>query len=295
MGPFALRPLLALAAALLLAVSPALAAEEELELSAPQADSVIPVPAPAVESPAAAPSDSAQPAPAAEIAIDGPAVDGPAEDGLTIEVDQSQSKNEGKSLPLALLYSALLPGGGELYLDEKPKAKTFLLTEAGFWASLYVAWIAKASYLESARNHASEHAGIDASGKDEDFLETMAVYRVYQEKQHRQDSYELAQVLSGKREQDYDIKPLPENYWDFGTSANPGNTRAWKDFQGTMRYYRASKVAMSFALGALALNRMASLVNTLQTYKRTSTKRIGWDITPDLGPDYAGSRLVLTF
>lgn len=214
---------------------------------------------------------------------------------LVIEVDENQSRNEGKSLPLAMLYSALLPGTGEYYLEDKGKAKTFLLVEAGFWASLYVAWLAKGSYLESARNHAAEYAGIDAGSKSEKFLETMAVYRSYQEKQHRQDSYELAQVLSGKREQDYDIKPVPENYWDFGTSANPENNRNWRSYQSTLRYYRASKVAVSFALGALALNRLSSLMNTLQTYKRTSAKSVGWELTPDLGPDYAGTRLTVRF
>lgn len=224
-----------------------------------------------------------------------PAVESEGPGELTIEVDEGRSRNEGKSLPLALLASAALPGAGELYLAERGKAKTFLLLEAGFWASLYVAWMARDSYLQSARNHASEHAGIDASRKSENFLETMEAYRSYQEKQHRQDSYELAQVLSGKREQDFDIAPRPENYWDFGSSSNPGNTRAWRDFQGSMRYYRASKVALSFALGALALNRLASMANTLQAYKRTSARSASLEVTPDLGPLHAGTRLTLRF
>lgn len=214
---------------------------------------------------------------------------------LVIEVDEDQSRNEGKSLPLAMFCSAVLPGTGEYYLEDKGKARTFLLVEAGFWASLYVAWMAKGSYLQSARSHAAEYAGIDAGDKSEKFLETMAVYRSYQEKQHRQDSYELSQVLSGKREQDYDIRPEPGNYWDFGSSANPENTRNWRTYQSTLRYYRASKVAMSFALGALALNRLASLMNTLQTYKRTSAKSVGWELTPDFGPEYAGTRLTVHF
>ncbi|HLP42402.1 MAG TPA: hypothetical protein VK465_12915 [Fibrobacteria bacterium] len=218
---------------------------------------------------------------------------GPGE--LTIEVDESQSRNRGKSLALALGMSAVLPGAGEWYLGETGRAKTFLLVEAGFWSSLYVAWMARDSYLQSARHAASRHAGIDASSKGEGFLETMGRYRSYQEKQHRQDSYELAQILEGKREGDYDIPPEPENYWDFGSSADPQNTRNWRDFQSTLRFYRASKVAMSFALGALALNRLGSLVNTLQTYKRTSARGLGWELTPDLGPDYAGSRLTVRF
>ena len=214
---------------------------------------------------------------------------------FTIEVDKKHSRNEHRSLPLALLLSATLPGAGEYYLQEKNRAKVFLLVETGFWASLYVAFLAKGSYLQSARNYASDFAGIDASHKSESFLETMAVYRAYQEKQHRQDSYELAQILSGKREQDYDIKPIPENFWDFGSSNTPENTRNWRTFQSTLRYYRASKVAISFAIGALALNRLASLANTLNVYKRTSAKTYSLQMTPELGPRIAGARLALRF
>ncbi len=252
-----------------------------------------PVAAPAVAPPAAAAPaapPSTVPAPAFEAAQTEP---GP--DDVVIEVDPGQSRNKDKSLPLAMLLSAALPGTGELYLHEKSAAKSFLLTEAGFWASLYVAYLAKETYLSSARNYASDYAGIDASSKSETFLEVMGNYRSYQEKQHRQDSYELSQQLSGKRDRDYDIPAVEGNYWDFGSSVNPENTRNWRTFQSTLRYYRASKVAISFAIGALALNRLASLANTLRAYKRTSSKSLGFQVIPEVGPDYTGARLSLGF
>jgi hypothetical protein len=259
--------------------------------SAPAAPAPVP-PAPAK---AAAP---ATPAPGPEVPgseISAPSLEAPGPEDITVEVDPGQSRNKDRSLPLAMLFSAALPGSGELYLREKTDAKAFLLTEAGFWASLYVAFLARESYLTSARNYASEFAGIDASGKSAAFLETMASFRAYQEKQHRQDSYELAQILSGKRERNYDIAAADANYWDFGSSSNPENTDHWKTFQSTLRYYRASKVAMSFAIGALALNRLASLANTLRVYKRTSAKGLGLNLTPEFGPESIGSRVSLRF
>jgi TM2 domain-containing membrane protein YozV len=225
--------------------------------------------------------------------IEVPAAD--SSNDLVIEVDQKHSQNEHKSLPLALLYSALLPGSGEFYLAEKGNAKIFLLAEAGFWAGLYISFLAQDSYLQSARNYASEFSGIDASVKNEAFLNTMSNYRAYQEKQHRQDSYELSQILSGKRDRDYEIPMKPENDWDFGSSTNPQNTQHWKSFQSTLRYYRASKVAVSFAFGALALNRLASLANTLHVYKGTSARGLGMELLPEFGPDYTGARLTLGF
>jgi len=243
--------------------------------------------------PAAAHTDSVK---AAAPAASAPEIENPSNsEDITVEVDPRQSRNQDRSLGLAMLYSAVLPGTGELYLREKPNAKAFLLAEAGFWASLYVAFMARESYLNSARNYASDYAGIDASGKSSAFLENMANYRSYLEKQHRQDSYELAQILSGKRSGDYDIKPVESNYWDFGSSANPENTRHWNTFQSTLRYYRASKVAISFAVGALALNRLASLANTLRVYKHTSAKTLGLNLTPEIGPESVGSQLTLRF
>jgi hypothetical protein len=194
-----------------------------------------------------------------------------------------------------MLLSAALPGTGELYLHENKTAKVFLLAEAGFWASLYAAVLVRESYLTSARNYASDHAGIDASGKSAAFLEVMGNYRSYLEKQHRQDSYELAQQLSGKRDGDYDIPAVEGNYWDFGSSVNPENTHNWRTFQSTLRYYRASKVAISFAIGALAMNRLVSLSHTLRVYKRTSSRGMGLEFIPELGPDYTGGRLSLGF
>ncbi|MBW8888856.1 MAG: hypothetical protein JF616_13960 [Fibrobacteres bacterium] len=278
---------------------------------APAAPATTPAPAPAsVPQPGqdakAAPQGNAPATPAAAAHVDSaktpvagsaaPEIEIPSNDkDITVEVDPRQSRNQDRSLGLAMLYSAVLPGTGELYLREKPNAKAFLLAEAGFWASLYVAFMARESYLTSARNYASDYAGIDASGKSSAFLENMANYRSYLEKQHRQDSYELAQILSGKRTGDYDIKPAEANYWDFGSSANPENTRHWNSFQSSLRYYRASKVAISFAVGALALNRLASLANTLRVYKHTSAKSLGLNLTPEIGLESVGSQLTLRF
>ena len=254
----------------------------------------VPAAAPATGDTGNAKAASADSARAAGPSLEVPGPESEAGEEITVEVDPRQSRNQDRSLPLAMLYSAVLPGSGELYLRE-PGAKAFLLAEAGFWASLYVAFVARESYLSSARNYASEYAGIDASGKSAAFLETMANYRSYLEKQHRQDSYELSQILSGKRERDYGIKPSEANYWDFGTSANPENTSHWNTFQSTLRYYRASKVAISFAIGALALNRLASLANTLRVYKHTSARGLGLNVTPEFGPQSVGSRLSLRF
>ncbi|HAO99592.1 MAG TPA: hypothetical protein DCQ83_06060 [Fibrobacteres bacterium] len=213
---------------------------------------------------------------------------------ITIEVDSSQTANKDKSLGLALLGSAVLPGTGEAYLRENKSARNFVLVEVGFWASLFVAWQVRESYLQSGRNYASEFSGVDASGKSAAYLENLASYRSYEEYEHRQDSYELTQVISGVRNGQYDVS-AQGNTWDFGSSSSPENTARWREFQSVMRYYRGANVAMSFAVGALALNRVVAIAHTLRVYRRTSGKGIGLHFDPLISPDFSGMRLALAF
>ena len=136
---------------------------------------------------------------------------------FTVEVDTARGRNAERSLGLAMLASAVLPGTGEAYLGEDRSARAFWLAEASFWAGLFIVTKVKADHMQSARNYASEYAGADASGQGEAYLERLAAYRSYHEKEHRQDSYELNQVLTSQP-----VAVMPD--WDFGSSATPANT-----------------------------------------------------------------------
>jgi len=223
------------------------------------------------------------------------AANGSRDSGIVIAVAEDLRKNADKNLGLALLGAAVLPGLGEIYLREPDQAKPFLLVEAGLWASVFLSLWSRDSYLQSARNQASEYAGIDASSKGEAFLNTMSDYRSYREKEHRNDSYELAQILSGKRDGNYGIPATAENDWDFGSSNTPENTRHWKSFQATLRYYRASKVALTFAVGGLAMNRLVALAHTMRLYRHSAGRGLAWHFLPDLGPETAGGHLAVSF
>ena len=63
-----------------------------------------------------------------------------------------------------------------------------------------------------------------------------------------------------------------------------------------MRHYRGAKVAISFAAGALVLNRAASLAHTLRVYRRTSGKGIGYfHFDPEIYEDGSGLKFSLNF
>ncbi len=194
------------------------------------------------------------------------------EDDFVVEIDTAQSKNVGKSLTLALGLSALVPGSGEFYLEEKKASKIFFLTEVGMWGALWFSYLARESYLQSARNYAREYAGLKKTDADADFLSVLTKYRSYQEIHHCKCSYEHDQILSGKRDGDYDIPATEENYWNFGSAAVPENTENWKTFIHTTKAYGRAKVAVTWAVGGLLLGRLASLINTLHVYRTTSVK-----------------------
>ncbi len=69
----------------------------------------------------------------------------------------------------------------------------------------------------------------------------------------------------------------------------------WSQFQSVMRYYRASNIAISFAVGALAMNRVVALAHTLRTYHRTSGKGLSLHFIPLIGPGSSGMLLATSF
>jgi hypothetical protein len=208
---------------------------------------------------------------------------------FTVEVDTARGRNAERSLGLALLASAVLPGTGEAYLKEDRSARAFWLAEATFWTGLFIVTKVKANHMQSARNYASEYAGADAGGQGEAYLERMASFRSYREKEHRQDSYELNQVLTSQP-----MAVMPD--WDFGSSATPENTARWNEYQSIMRHYRGAKVAISFAVGALVLNRAASMAHTLRVYRRTSGKGLSYyRFEPEFDENGSGLKFSVNF
>jgi hypothetical protein len=74
-----------------------------------------------------------------------------------------------KSVGLAALYSLLLPGMGELYAEGFSTGKYFLIAEGALWLGYAAVEIHGNDLRDGARTFAAAHAGVDATGKDDDF------------------------------------------------------------------------------------------------------------------------------
>jgi hypothetical protein len=79
-------------------------------------------------------------------------------------------EREKKNIMLAITYSLLLPGMGELYAGSYSTGKYFTIAEGALWTSVlafdrYATWT-----QDDARSYAARHAGISVAGKDDQFF-----------------------------------------------------------------------------------------------------------------------------
>lgn len=87
-----------------------------------------------------------------------------ADDGVQVTVPAK------KSVGLAVLYSLLVPGMGELYADGFSSGKYFLIAEGALWLGYAAVEIHANDMRNGARSYAVAHAGVNTTGKDDDFF-----------------------------------------------------------------------------------------------------------------------------
>ena len=151
-----------------------------------------------------------------------------------------------KSVGLAVLYSLLLPGMGELYAGDYGTGKYFTGADGVLWISLAAIDNHGTSMQDDARTYAALHAGFDPSGKDDDYYIDVSnfndVYAYNEQVLRDRDAYKL-----------YD--PTSAQYWKWDSD---GNRSAYRD-------QRVASDAIlnntQFIVAALMVNRVLSAIN----------------------------------
>ncbi len=151
-----------------------------------------------------------------------------------------------KSVPLAVLYSLLLPGMGELYVDDYRTGKYLTAAEGMLWVTLigldrYGTWL-----QDDARTFAVQHAGISLAGKNDRYFVDVGNYNtVY----------------------DYNEKMLRDRnpYKLYGE--NSAFAWVW-DARANREYYRDLRIksdnmfnSVNFVAAAIAVNHIISAIN----------------------------------
>ena len=194
---------------------------------------------------------------------------------VVVSVDENVSKNKDKNVFLAIGASALLPGMGEMYLGEKSLVKPFLWTDLALWVTTFSAYVIGERYITSAHDYAVRHAGLTTSSKKVSLLNTVGDYRSrsgvagQNSSPDMDEDYNQAQLRAGKAI-DEDI--AADIQWDWGSSDNPETTEHIDEYKSRLRHYRVSRIVFQVSVGALLLNRVVSMLNTIRVYRATSSK-----------------------
>ena len=219
---------------------------------------------------------------------------------VVITVDENVSKNQDKSLWLALGASALLPGMGELYLDERSLVKPFVWTDAALWLTAIGSYFIGERYITSAHGYAVRHAGLTSGSKDVSLLNTVGDYRSrggvagQNSSPDMDEDYNQAMIRAGKAIDDEYSESIQ---WDWGSSDNPESTEHIDEFKSRLRHFRVSRIVFQVSVGALVLNRVVSILDVMRVYRATSSRSVSqrMEFAPEFLQDGGGILMNVKF
>jgi hypothetical protein len=151
-----------------------------------------------------------------------------------------------KSVGLAVVYSLLLPGMGELYAGDYGSGKYFTGADGLLWLTLYAVDAHANSIQDDARTFAALHAGFDQEGKNDDYYSDVGnfddVYAYNEQVLRDRDAYKL-----------YD--PASADYWKWDAASNREVYRGQRiEADGMFNNTR-------FVVAGLLANRVLSAIN----------------------------------
>lgn len=170
-----------------------------------------------------------------------------------LNVIQPQNK---KNAGLAIIYSLLLPGMGELYAENYSSGKYFTIAEGALWLS-YAGISTYGNWQEDRyKALAVSKGGINPSGKDEDYYATISEYLNI-------DEYNNEQALNRNFEEMYDSEKF---FWNW---QNPDDRKSYRSM------WVSSEQAynnLRFVVGGFILNRIISAINAVRSVSAHNRK-----------------------
>ncbi|MEJ5263569.1 MAG: DUF5683 domain-containing protein [Ignavibacterium sp.] len=177
------------------------------------------------------------------------------------------SESKAKKNPgLAIIYSLLLPGMGELYAENYSSGKYFTIAEGALWAT-FIGMNVYGNWQENRyKTYAQTYAGINPEGKDEDFYATIGLYTSIE-------TYNNEKAL----ERRYD-EMLSEQkfFWKWNSTEERKTYRSmWTSSEQTFNDIR-------FVVGAMLVNRLISAINAVRlvsNYNSELGKEVSWKVS----------------
>ncbi|MEA1980985.1 MAG: hypothetical protein U9N54_08430 [candidate division Zixibacteria bacterium] len=196
-------------------------------------------------------------------------------DDFSSEYNNENLKSSNKSTFKAAIYSLVLPGMGEYYLDKRAKAKYYFGVEAACWIA-YFSYRTYGSWKkDDLIDYANMHANASLENKSDEFIDMVGFYG---------DIYQFNDAgRVGDRDRPY-LADTPDNHWYWQSEDDQAVYRNLKN--RSREAYRRS----NFVLGVAIVNRIVSVVDAIRDSKRlqreidsfskTKNKKIKFDINP---------------
>jgi hypothetical protein len=193
---------------------------------------------------------------------------------------ESPAEMKKKNAGLAIIYSLILPGMGELYADNYSSGKYFTIAEGTLWLT-YTGINTYGGWMEDRyKSFAVTRGGIDPTGKDADYYATISEYFSIEE-------YNNEQALNRNFSELYS----EEYYWNWQT---PADRRAYRSMWVSSEQ---SFNNLRFVVGGLILNRLISAINAVRSvtaYNKRLTEE-SWNISVSYSPDINNPGLRFNF
>jgi len=166
----------------------------------------------------------------------------------TIPFQQTLSVDPGakKSVGLAVLYSLLLPGMGELYAGNFNTGRYFLGAEGALWLTYAGFGIYGNGVRDDARSFAVVHAGVNTAGKDDQYYVDIGNFISI-------DEYNQKKLRDRSLDKVYD--PALGYSWQWDSDASRAAFREQRITSET------AYNNMRFVVAAILINHVASAIN----------------------------------
>ncbi len=180
----------------------------------------------------------------------------------------NQSKQyQEKSLGLALVQSALLPGLGELYLNRSDRSHWFLGAEILSWAAVVLSYQYGQNQLTRLKSYAITYGRAQGISRNPDLLQQLGEHRFSNRSEGLQPAVDYGQDQAQDELSKGNSLPPLEPYWDWGMAYEHPNSDPYERYRDMLKSYRGSQIALQVSVGMLALNRLLSLLDVFHLYR----------------------------
>ena len=183
-------------------------------------------------------------------------------------INPINSNNEfhKKSTGLAVLYSLLLPGMGELYAESYSSGKFFTIADGVLWG-IYIGVNNSANWKQDKyQTFAVTNGGITKEGKTDSYYSTIGIYINI-------DDYNNQKAL----ERDFGaMLDKDKFYWNWQ------NNETRKQYRDMWSSSEQSFNDLKFIAGALIINRLASVINAVRlvsAYNKRQEQELSWNVS----------------